>query len=256
MSIRMHHYRLRASLLAPSNLAFLYRPYGVLIPPRAGVRNQAQRPNILRLRSQSRFSVRNFRSSPRSWFLIIAVEKIRIVAFTGRTDDSEHPADVLEIIHADPSLRNAEQQQRLANYFRDVSRSYSPLRSRVEHLKERLAVLTQKHSILVMNESKTPRKTHILERGVYSSPLEEVQPGTPTFLPLQNLPRLALISPNGLSVVITHSQRALLSIDSGRLPLAVASAHRRQTSDLKGYGPRIQNYLIGSLCISWKADGM
>lgn len=109
--------------------------------------------------------------------------KFRIVAFTGRTDDSEHPADVLEIIHADPSLRSAEQQQRLANYFREVSAAYAPLRSRVEHLKERLTVLTQKHSILVMNESKTPRKTHILERGVYSSPLEEVQPGTPTFLP-------------------------------------------------------------------------
>jgi plasmid stability protein len=43
---------------------------------------------------------------------------------------------------------------------------------------------------MVMNTSAKPRKTHVLDRGVYSSPLEEVKPGTPAILP-------ALVAPEG-----------------------------------------------------------
>ncbi|MEP0063524.1 DUF1553 domain-containing protein, partial [Rhodopirellula bahusiensis] len=37
--------------------------------------------------------------------------------------------------------------------------------------------------IMVMRETPEPRPTHLLARGVYDSPQQEVQPGTPDFLP-------------------------------------------------------------------------
>ncbi|PHQ35985.1 DUF1553 domain-containing protein [Rhodopirellula bahusiensis] len=37
--------------------------------------------------------------------------------------------------------------------------------------------------IMVMRETPEPRPTHLLARGVYDSPQQEVQPGTPEFLP-------------------------------------------------------------------------
>lgn len=114
--------------------------------------------------------------------------KFRILAFTGETDDSDLPSDVLAALQTDAAQRSPEQAQRIAQYFRDFSPHRALARHRVANLRERLEVLTQKHSVLVMNESKKPRKTHILERGVYSSPLAEVQPGTPAFLPALNQP--------------------------------------------------------------------
>ena len=44
-------------------------------------------------------------------------------------------------------------------------------------------MLTEKHQVLVMNTSPKPRVTHILNRGVYSSPMEAVTPGSPAALP-------------------------------------------------------------------------
>ncbi|MFY7817184.1 MAG: DUF1553 domain-containing protein [Akkermansiaceae bacterium] len=114
--------------------------------------------------------------------------KVRMLAFTGQTNDSDLPADVWSAIQADPSQRNPEQAKRISDYFREFSEDCASARYRVANLRERLQVLTQNHSVLVMNESKNPRKTHILERGVYSSPLEEVQPNTPSFLPALNKP--------------------------------------------------------------------
>ncbi len=114
--------------------------------------------------------------------------KVRMLAFTGQTDDSDLPADVWSAIQTDPSQRNPEQAKRISDYFREFSEDCALARYRVANLRERLQVLTQKHSVLVMNESQNPRKTHILERGVYSSPLEEVQPNTPSFLPALNKP--------------------------------------------------------------------
>lgn len=114
--------------------------------------------------------------------------KVRMLAFTGQTNDSDLPADVWSAIQTDAAQRTPEQAKRVSDYFREFSNDCAQARYRVANLRERLQVLTQKHSVLVMNESKKPRKTHILDRGVYSSPLEEVQPGTPSFLPVLNKP--------------------------------------------------------------------
>ncbi|MFM2296649.1 MAG: hypothetical protein RL117_356 [Verrucomicrobiota bacterium] len=109
--------------------------------------------------------------------------RLRLEAFVGETNDSDLPADVWAAVQIPVDQRSPEQAARVQAHFRDFSTDCAQARYRVANLRERLSVLTEKHSVLVMNESANPRKTHILERGVYSSPLEEVQPDTPGFLP-------------------------------------------------------------------------
>lgn len=109
--------------------------------------------------------------------------KFEIQLFTGNDPDSEHPDELISIVKTATGTRTPEQVQKLHNYFRKTAPQMSSVRNRLANLQERLSVLTEKHSTMVMDTAKKPRKTHLLERGVYSSPLHEVHPGTPAFLP-------------------------------------------------------------------------
>jgi hypothetical protein len=109
--------------------------------------------------------------------------RFQIFAFSGIDDGSPHPPDVTELVTADPASRTPEQAARLRDYFHQIAPEKAHARSQIANLEERLAVLTEKHPVLVMNTAAKPRVTRILERGLYSSPLEEVTPGTPTALP-------------------------------------------------------------------------
>jgi len=107
----------------------------------------------------------------------------QLFAFSGCDDDSPHPADITAILTAEPAARSADQVARLRAYFHQVAPEKALVRSQIATLEERLAMLTQKHPVLVMNTAPHPRVTHILNRGLYASPLEEVTPGTPNVLP-------------------------------------------------------------------------
>ena len=109
--------------------------------------------------------------------------RFRIFALSGNDDGSPHPAAITGLLAADPATRTPEQATELRDYFHRIAPEKAAARSRIENLTERLAMLTGKHPVLVMNTSKKPRVTHILERGVYSSPMEEVAPGSPAVLP-------------------------------------------------------------------------
>lgn len=109
--------------------------------------------------------------------------RFQIFAFTGNDDGSPHPADVTAILLSDPATRTPEQAARVTAWFHEIGPEKAALRARIANLEERLAVLTKKHPVLVMNTAPNPRKTHILDRGLYSSPTEEVSPGSPTVLP-------------------------------------------------------------------------
>lgn len=139
--------------------------------------------------------------------------KLRVLAFTGETDDSELPADVWAALQVETAQRTPEQAARVSQYFREFSDERAPVRHRVENLRERLHVLTHKHSVLVMNESKQPRKTHILERGVYSSPLAEVQPNTPAFLPALNKPNATRLDLAQWTVSRDHPLTARVAVN-------------------------------------------
>ena len=110
--------------------------------------------------------------------------RFEIFAFTGHDDGSPHPDDITAILTSEEPTRSEAQRERLKAYFEANAPEKAGIRYQIANLEERLAVLTKKHSVLVMNTAKKPRVTHVLERGVYSSPLEPVRPGTPEALPL------------------------------------------------------------------------
>lgn len=115
--------------------------------------------------------------------------RFQIFALSGNDDDSPHPADITGILTANPTTRTPEQASQLREYFHRIAPEKAADRYRIANLTERLSMLTEKHSVLVMNTSKKPRVTHILDRGVYSAPKEEVTPGSPAALaPLSNDP--------------------------------------------------------------------
>ena len=109
--------------------------------------------------------------------------RFQIFAFSGSDDGSPHPADITDLLVSEPATRTPEQAARLTAYFHEIGSEKSTIRAQIANLEERLAMLTQKHPVLVMNTSPKPRKTHILERGLYSSPAAEVTPGSPEVLP-------------------------------------------------------------------------
>lgn len=110
-------------------------------------------------------------------------QKFQIRAITGHDDGSPHPQEITALLVADPAVRTPEQDQKIAEYFRAYGPEKSALRVQIRNLEERLDMLTKKHPVLVMDTAKEPRRTHILDRGVYSAPLEAVTPGTPEVLP-------------------------------------------------------------------------
>jgi hypothetical protein len=109
--------------------------------------------------------------------------RFQIFAFSGNDDGSPNPAAITAILTADPATRTPEQAAELRDYFHQIAPEKAGLRSQIENLAERLSMLTGKHPVLVMNTAPKPRVTHILNRGLYSSPLEEVSPGSPSVLP-------------------------------------------------------------------------
>ena len=133
----------------------------------------------------------NFRDRfSRDRFQLCSPVRFQIFAFTGHDDGSPHPEDITGILLAEASQRTPEQAAALQAYFHETGSEKAPLRHQIANLEERLSVLTEKHPVMVMNTSAKPRKTHVLDRGVYSSPLEEVKPGTPAILP-------PLVAPEG-----------------------------------------------------------
>ena len=109
--------------------------------------------------------------------------RFQVFAISGNDDGSPHPAAITELLVADPATRTPEQAMQLRDYFHQIAPEKATLRSQIENLTERLSMLTEKHQVLVMNTAPKPRVTHILNRGVYSAPMEAVTPGSPALLP-------------------------------------------------------------------------
>ena len=109
--------------------------------------------------------------------------RFQIFAFSGNDSDSPYPSAITELLLSEPATRSPEQSAQLRDYFHQIAPEKAGVRSQIANLEERLSMLTGKHPVLVMDTSAKPRKTHILNRGVYSSPMDEVSPGTPGMLP-------------------------------------------------------------------------
>ena len=106
-----------------------------------------------------------------------------LYAFTGHDDGTDLPASVLRILATDPAERTTEQRQALWAYCAKHSEEMAGVRTDLANAQERLRVLTEPHSTMVMNLSAKPRETFILNRGDYSQPTVKVEAGTPAKLP-------------------------------------------------------------------------
>ena len=109
--------------------------------------------------------------------------KMEIFALTGSDDGSALPAEIIELVEQSSETWTPSQTEMLYRYFADHATQTEPLRVDLENAKERLRVLTQEFSTMVMNISTKPRKTFILNRGDYSQPTTEVSMKTPDCLP-------------------------------------------------------------------------
>ena len=112
-----------------------------------------------------------------------APAELQIQLFSGKDTDSPYPQELLNLITTPQEKHTPEQKAELVSYFKKLAPFKRRDRTRLENLKDRLNVLTQKHSTMVMDTAKKPRKTFFLDRGDYASPKHEVLPGTPAFLP-------------------------------------------------------------------------
>lgn len=95
------------------------------------------------------------------------------------------PADVSTIVKTDQAKRTSQQKHRLSEYLAHRFGD-SDLRSaiaRVGSLRQRLAAASNVPATMVMADQPNSRKTHVLLRGEYDKPREEVFAGTPAAFP-------------------------------------------------------------------------
>jgi hypothetical protein len=135
----------------------------------------------------------------------LPLETLRIgggaLPFTGAIDDvriynrdvSAGEAELIAVAQSISDLlrlktedRTASQQEKLTQYFilhhasAEIRDAHLSLR-KLQH--ERRVYEESLPSVMVMEEMTTPRKAHVLVRGQYDNPGEEVQPGVPTVFP-------------------------------------------------------------------------
>ncbi len=121
--------------------------------------------------------------------------RIEILAMTGTDDDSDLEPAVVQALTRPATERDAAAQALIRDAFARLAPQAEPLRIELANLQERLAVLTQPFTTMVMSVAEKPRPTFILNRGDYSQPTVEVSMRTPSFLPRDEGPqdsRLAL----------------------------------------------------------------
>ena len=80
--------------------------------------------------------------------------------------------------------RTAQQKQAVAAAHRKSDPEHRQLSKQIENLNKQRSDLAKSFAkVMVMEELKTPRKTFILDRGLYNKPLTEVSSEVPAFLP-------------------------------------------------------------------------
>ena len=110
----------------------------------------------------------------------------RIYTMAGVDDDTNIPADLQETLMLTQEDRSPEQQEALRAYYFNEALETARLRYDIANLEERLSVLTEPHTTMVMDVAPEPRETFILNRGQYDQKLDKVTPATLSILPPQN----------------------------------------------------------------------
>ncbi len=102
---------------------------------------------------------------------------------TGHDDGTALPGPVVAALEARPDRLTEGQREVLWRHCAAVAAELAPARIELANLRERLAVLTEPFTTMVMDVAPQPRETFILNRGDYSQPTDKVEAGVPSTLP-------------------------------------------------------------------------
>jgi hypothetical protein len=133
--------------------------------------------------------------------------KFDIAVFNGLDDDIDLSQDIETILSQPKDQRTDEQQSALWNVCAEKTDELEDQRISLAILRERRSVLTDKFNVMVMREAKEPRKTFVFNRGDYSQPLQQVEPGVPASLP--PLPSETSANRQGLAEWVTMPSNPL-----------------------------------------------
>ncbi|RYD80667.1 MAG: DUF1553 domain-containing protein, partial [Verrucomicrobiaceae bacterium] len=106
--------------------------------------------------------------------------RFRLSATSHKGPVRELPAAIRTILALEPSEREPAQREALAAYFRPLSKTYATIRQEIDTRRRELAAI-KPVALPVLQElaANQRRKTHLLDKGNYLTPGEEVQPGLP-----------------------------------------------------------------------------
>ncbi len=108
---------------------------------------------------------------------------IEVLVTTGVDDGTDLPADIVATLETAPAQRAEGRQTQLWNYCAAHAPELERKRVALRNLEERLAVLTEKFTTMVMDVAAKPRDTFILHRGDYMQPTDKVSAASPAALP-------------------------------------------------------------------------
>lgn len=106
-----------------------------------------------------------------------------LFVLTGTDDGTDLPAEVVAALREPPVRRTPAMQAALWRHCAAVAAELEPARVQLANLRERLAVVTEPFTTMVMDVAAQPRETFILNRGDYSQPMDKVEAGIPDALP-------------------------------------------------------------------------
>jgi hypothetical protein len=134
---------------------------------------------------------------------------VEFLAVTGTDDDTDLPADIVAAVNIPAAQRSPEMRTKLWQYCAAHTSELEPRRTALENRKERLAVLTEEFTTMVMDVAAKPRDTFILNRGDYAQPTVKVTMGTPAALP--PMPKEAPANRLGLAEWLVMKEHPLTS---------------------------------------------
>jgi hypothetical protein len=108
---------------------------------------------------------------------------VELMVLTGTDDGTDLPEEIVAALSVPSAQRTPDLNAQLWRHCAAHAAELAAKRTDLDNLKERLAVLTEPFSTMVMDVAAKPRDTFILNRGDYSQPTVKVSPGTPASLP-------------------------------------------------------------------------
>ena len=107
----------------------------------------------------------------------------KLFAITGTDDGTNLPPEVQSYFTSTQESPTEHQREAVRAHFLETAKTTESLRIEIANLEERLDVLTEEHPTMVMQRAMEPRKTHILNRGQYDQPVEQVNANIPSIFP-------------------------------------------------------------------------